>query len=72
VVHGPLTLSLLLEAIRGTVAKRWKTMAYRVINPTYVGDAVKLNAGVVQDGKVESWAEKGDMVPVMKVALEFW
>jgi len=73
VVHGPLTLSLLLEAVRGTVAgKRWKSIKYRAVGPAYVGETLRLNVGVEKDGKVEAWAEKGEGVPVMKVTVEFW
>lgn len=73
VVHGPLTLSLLLEAVRGTlVGKRWKSVTYRAVGPAYVGEAIKLNVGVEKDNKVEAWAEKGEGIPVMKVTVELW
>ena len=72
VVHGPLTLSLLLEAVRGTIAKRWKNLTYRAIGPTYVGEILKLNVGRETEGKVEAWADKGDRVPVMEVTIGFW
>ena len=72
VVHGPLTLSLLLEAVRGVVPKRWKSMTYRAVGPAYVGEALALNVGTEKDGKVAAWAEKDDHVPVMNVAIELW
>jgi hydroxyacyl-ACP dehydratase HTD2-like protein with hotdog domain len=72
VVHGPLTLSLLLEAVRGTVAKRWKNMTYRAVGPAYVGEILKLNVGLEREDKVEAWANKGDSEPVMEVTIEFW
>ena len=72
VVHGPLILSLLLEAVRGTVQKRWKSMTYRAVGPAYVGDIIKLNVGVEKDGKVEAWADKGECLPVMRVTIDFW
>jgi 3-methylfumaryl-CoA hydratase len=73
VVHGPLTLSLLLEAVRGTlVGKRWKSVTYRAVGPAYVGETLKLNVGVERDNKVEAWAEKGEGIPVMKVTVELW
>lgn len=72
VVHGPLTLCLLLEAVRGTVAKRWKSMSYRAVGPAYVGETLMLNVGAERSGKVEAWAEKGDHVPVMDVSVELW
>jgi hydroxyacyl-ACP dehydratase HTD2-like protein with hotdog domain len=72
VVHGPLTLSLLLEAVRGTCKGRWKTMTYRAVGPAYVGESLKLNVGFEKDGKVEAWAEKDEGVAVMKVGVEFW
>jgi hydroxyacyl-ACP dehydratase HTD2-like protein with hotdog domain len=71
VVHGPLVLSLLLETIRGTVAKRWKNMTYRAVGPAYVGEILKLNVGQEREGKVEAWADKGYGVPVMDVIIEF-
>jgi hydroxyacyl-ACP dehydratase HTD2-like protein with hotdog domain len=72
VVHGPLTFSLLLEAVRGTVPKRWKSASYRAVGPAYVGETMTLNVGVEKEGKVEAWAEKGDGIPVMDVSIEFW
>jgi len=72
VVHGPLTLSLLLEAVRGTHDGQWKEMTYRAVGPAYVGEQLRLNVGPKKDGKVEAWAEKGEGVPVMKVGFEFW
>src|SRR5271170_2551734 len=72
VVHGPLTFSLLLEAARGTIRKRWKTVSYRAVGPAYVGDTITLNVGVEKDGKADAWAEKGDGIPVMNVTIEFW
>jgi hydroxyacyl-ACP dehydratase HTD2-like protein with hotdog domain len=72
VVHGPLTLSLLLEAVRGTHDGRWKEITYRAVGPAYVGEDLRLNVGPKKDGKVEAWAEKGEGVPVMKVGVEFW
>ena len=72
VVHGPLTLALLLEAVRGTVAKRWKNMTYRAVGPAYVGEILKLNVGLEREGKVETWANKGDNVSVMEATIEFW
>jgi len=73
VVHGPLTLSLLLEAVRGTMKnRRWKSVTYRAVGPAYVGDIIILKVGIEKDGKVEAWAEKGENMPVMKVTVEFW
>jgi len=72
VVHGPLTFSLLLEAARGTIPKRWKTVSYRAVGPAYVGDTITLNVGVEKDGKADAWAEKGYGIPVMNVTIEFW
>jgi len=73
VVHGPLTLSLLLEAVRGTMkGRRWKSVSYRAVGPAYVGETLRLNVGVEKDDKVETWADKGEGVPVMKVTVEFW
>jgi hydroxyacyl-ACP dehydratase HTD2-like protein with hotdog domain len=72
VVHGPLTLSLLLEAVRGQMARRWKSMTYRAVGPAYVGETLTLYVGKERDGKVEAWAEKGENRPVMNVSIEFW
>jgi hydroxyacyl-ACP dehydratase HTD2-like protein with hotdog domain len=73
VVHGPLTLSLLLEAVRGTIkGKRWKNVTYRAVGPAYVGEPLRLNVGLEKDGKVEAWAEKGEGAAVMKLDVEFW
>jgi hydroxyacyl-ACP dehydratase HTD2-like protein with hotdog domain len=72
VVHGPLTLSLLLEAVRGIVGKRWKNVTYRAVSPAYVGDTIKLNVGIEKDGKIEAWADKGESILVMKVTTEVW
>ncbi len=72
VVHGPLTFSLLLEAVRGTIPKRWKNASYRAVGPAYVGDAITVNVGMEKEGKVDAWAEKGDGIPVMNVSIEFW
>jgi hydroxyacyl-ACP dehydratase HTD2-like protein with hotdog domain len=73
VVHGPLTLSLLLEAVRGTVVgKRWKSVTYRAVGPAYVGEKLSLNVGIEKDGRLDAWAEKGEGVPVMKVNVELW
>lgn len=72
VVHGPLTLSLLLEAVRGQVARRWKSMTYRAVGPAYVGETLTLYVGNEHDGKVEAWAKKGEQRPVMNVSIELW
>src|SRR5277367_6720347 len=72
VVHGPLTFSLLLEAARLTIPKRWKTASYRAVGPAYVGDTITLNVGVEKDGKADAWAETGHGLPVMNVTIEFW
>jgi hydroxyacyl-ACP dehydratase HTD2-like protein with hotdog domain len=72
VVHGPLTLSLLLEAVRGQVASRWKSMTYRAVGPAYVGETLTLYVGKEHDGKVEAWAGKGEHRPVMNVNIELW
>ena len=72
VVHGPLTLSLLLEAVRGTHPGRWKEVSYRAVGPAYVGEELRLNVGPWRDGGAEAWAEKGEGVPVMKVSVEYW
>lgn len=73
VVHGPLTLSLLLEAVRGTLlGKRWKSVTYRAVGPAYVGETVRFNVGIEKEGKVEAWADKGEGTPVMKVTVELW
>ena len=71
VVHGPLTLSLLLEAVRGTFGRRWKSVSYRAVGPAYVSDVIRLCVGTEKEGRVEAWAEKGDRIPVMKVTIEF-
>jgi len=71
VVHGPLTLSLLLEGVRGSVGRRWKSVVYRAVGPAYVSDVVRLCVGLEKEGKVEAWAEKGDRIPIMKVTVEF-
>jgi hydroxyacyl-ACP dehydratase HTD2-like protein with hotdog domain len=66
VVHGPLTLSLLLEAVRETYkGKNWKAIEYRAVGPAYVGDAIELAVGFEKDGKIEAWAEKGDGIQVI-------
>jgi len=72
VVHGPLTFSLLLEAVRGTIPRRWKKVSYRAVGPAYVGDTITLNVGIEKEGKVDAWAEKGNGIPVMNVTIEFW
>lgn len=72
VVHGPLTLSLLLEATRGKYPGRWKQVTYRAVRPAYVGEALDLKVGPLMDGKVVAWAEKEDGAMVMKVELEYW
>ena len=72
VVHGPLTLSLLLEAVRGQMPRRWKSMTYRAVGPAYVGETLTLYVGNQHDGKVEAWAEKGESRPVMNVSIELW
>jgi 3-methylfumaryl-CoA hydratase len=73
VVHGPLTFSLLLEAVRGRLPDaRWKSVTYRAEGPAYVCDPVTLNVGVERDRKVAAWADKGDGIPVMKVSIELW
>ena len=72
VVHGPLTFSLLLEAIRGTISNRWKKVSYRAVGPAYVGDTIRLYVGVEKEGKADAWVEKADGIPVMTVKIEFW
>lgn len=72
VLHGPFTLSLLLEAVRATVAKKWRCVSYRGVGPACVGEIVALNVGLEKEGKIEAWAEKGDNIPVMKVVVEFY
>ena len=60
------------ETVRGSVAKRWKSMSYRAVGPAYVGETLTLNVGAENDGNVAAWAENDDHMQVMNVVIEPW